>query len=189
MRRFVRYGILPLALPAITLILAACGSSPQATAGKSPAKTTVAKTAPKATSKPSPTAASKPMACAQPCVVADDMTLTVSSIQYGWSDPNGIDTPDPGNTYVVLQITVVNHGSSSYNLNPDDFTLQDASGIRHSSEILVDDQATEWSPVDLTKGASQTETLAFQARANEPHGLILRWQPDLLGPVYQVKLS
>lgn len=171
-----------LALIIIISVIASAANGGGSTNGGHQANTSTPPTTAKpAASTPTPTPKHAPaptQSCQGICAVHNGVTLTVTNVQYGWQDPEGIDTPDPGNVYVVLQVTISNHSSSNYEFGAADpllFSLQDASGLQHDPTILIDDPATEFDNVTLLPGATQSETYAFQARANEPTGLILIW--------------
>ncbi|HYZ00094.1 MAG TPA: DUF4352 domain-containing protein [Candidatus Binatia bacterium] len=154
------------------VVLAACGSTSGTSSNGTDAKPV----------------ASKQGCSPTPCSSKDGVTVNVSNVVYG-AQPGEFEQPQPGTVYVTMQIAVKNDGSSEYHLNPTSFVLKDATGVKHQYTPMISNQATTWQPVNLTKGASQTETLSFQAAADHPQGLWLVWTPTLFSGDQNIKLS
>jgi hypothetical protein len=172
---FSAVGAIALLLIVVVAVSATRGGSGSTTASGATASSTAA---------PKPSAP----ACQQPCAVDDGVTLAVSNVQYGASGGD-FDQPQAGTAYVTMQITVKNDGNSEYHLNPFNFVLKDATGVKHTYRPIFSNQATTWEAVNLTRGATQSETLSFQAAAGQPTGLTLVWSPHGFGGDKEIKLS
>lgn len=187
-------GIVIGLIVAISIITSAGngGSSSQTPQAKSEAKSSPAATAthapaipaatPKATPKPATPA---PPTCQQPCAVASGVTTTVSDVNYGAD--SGFMKPEAGNTFVTMNVTMTDANQSEAHFNPFNFVLLDGSGIKHTATFT--DSCPMFEAVNLTKGASATKCIAFEAAAGKPNGLTLVWSPDLFGGDHNIKLS
>jgi hypothetical protein len=171
---------------------AANGGSGQSAAAKPTSPTHVAAaTAPKATAKPVAAApAGRDGSCApQPC--ANDnygWIVTVSNVHYG-ADGGQFDQPESGNVFVTADVTFTNKLDQEQNANPIDFVLQDGAGIKHTVRPMVDGPCQTWDAVNLTKGATLTKCVSFEATSGKPTGLSLVWTPSGFGGGYTMKLS
>lgn len=165
----------------IVIIVAIANSGSKSNTTSAPASS-----APKA-SQP----ASKPAApaCTQPCAVAGAVTLSVSQIQYP-ADPGPYAPQQTGTAYIEMTVTAHNEGSSEYNFNATNFVIQDPGGVKHTFYPMPADQATLWSPVNLTKGATQAERISFQVpEGQQLSGFTLVWTPDFLSGDKAIKLG
>lgn len=122
--------------------------------------------------------AAQAASCTQPCAVANNVTITVSSVQY--AADGGFLTPEAGNVFVTMNVDAINKGDGEANLNPFDFVLKDAGGIKHT--VTWTESCGAFSAINLTKGAdSGPKCIAFQAKANAPAPLTLVWTPTIFG--------
>jgi len=117
----------------------------------------------------------------------DNVTVEVHDVIYDVSSNNAFFQPERGNVFVTMQVTATNRGSSQYNFNPLNFVLRDAMGIKHSVDF--NGPSESWSPVNLTRGASITKPLSFQATAGHPSGLILIWTPGFFSGDHPIPLQ
>jgi hypothetical protein len=126
---------------------------------------------------------------AQPAVAPltatdDGVTVKISNVR---NDASGGSTqPESGNVFVTMDVTFSNVGTREYNANPFTFVLKDGAGIKHA--VTSTESTAFWKAVNLTQGSSITKSLAFEATANRPAGLVLVWTPHLFAADHNIPL-
>lgn len=167
-------------------IIGAIASPKSSSSSPTPAASAIPTAKPAAASTPAPKPATpKPAACQQPCAVASGVTTTVSDVNYGAD--SGFMKPEAGNTFVTMNVTMSNADQSEASFNPFNFVLLDGTGVKHTATFT--DACPMFSAVNLTKGATTTKCIAFEAAAGKPTGLTLVWTPSWLSGDHNIKLS
>jgi Domain of unknown function (DUF4352) len=187
-------GLVVVLLVGIVASAANGGGAQQKVASTSTVATQAPATAaPKATAKPAtaaPAPAARDGSCSpQPC--ANDnygWIVTVSNVRFG-AGGGQFDQPEAGNVFVMIDVTFTNKLDQEQQANPTEFVLLDGAGIKHSIRPLVETSCGTWDPVNLTRGATLTKCISFEATAGKPAGLTLVWTPTLLSGDYRIKLS
>lgn len=97
---------------------------------------------------------------------------------YYWGG-NDIDTPDSGKQYVMAQVTVTNDSHSHWDLDSDDFYLNDNGSSDNWDEYLDNDDPHGGQDLDdgtLSEGATKSGFLYGQAKKGDK--LKLQYEPD-----------
>lgn len=141
-----------------------------------------------------PAAATAPVrdgSCApQPC--ANDnygWIVTINHVQY--DAPGGsYSQAEPGNIFVLVDVTFTNGLDGEKHANPTEFVLQDGAGVKHTWRPFLDGPCASWQPVNVVKGGSfGPRCISFEATTGRPSGLVLHWTPSLGGGGYEIKLT
>ncbi|XHH10460.1 MAG: DUF4352 domain-containing protein [Candidatus Bathyarchaeia archaeon] len=84
-----------------------------------------------------------------------DVTYSSLVNQYGLTD-----TPNPGNVWLVINMTITNKGYNSFNTNPNYFTVT-INNIKYSYDAETFSYGN-WNTVDILDGGSFNGSLVFQ---------------------------
>lgn len=98
-------------------------------------------------------------------------------------DNGGDFTPPQGEEYIVTRITVANNGTSNYDANPLDFSVQDGGdGVSHAAALGdFNISNTEMQATTLAPGQKVTGDVAFEIPTSET-SVSLYWEPSFLSP-------
>lgn len=106
----------------------------------------------------------------------DDKEVTVSNIERNWNSGNQFITPDSGNEFVKVQVTIKNSSSDQISYNTFDWKMKDSSGVIKdvdSSAFSVDGGLNSG---ELAEGGQVAGFLVFQVPAGDS-GLVLQYSP------------
>jgi len=115
------------------------------------------------TSSPLPTTQPMPNSTT-PSVDVIYNVLTKPSISWNWSsDCSGYVQSDPGNVFLVVNLTIKNNGYEEFSTNPYYFDAV-ADGVRYGFDNRTWNVAN-WEPIELIIGETYSGTLIFQIPA------------------------
>ena len=105
----------------------------------------------------------------------DGVQFKVNKVDY--SQGTSYSTPDSGNQFVLVNVTITNTSDKTTDYNPYDFKIDDNGNQTDLSEYLMDDNGND--PVSdplhsgsLAKGGSVTGTMVGQAKIGNKYKLI-----------------
>jgi len=100
------------------------------------------------------------------------------------------DTPQSGNEYVIVNVTISNSGKENLAYNPFYFKMQNSKGQITDTAFASVNQDTALNSGELAPGGSVTGTVVFEQPVNDA-GLILQYQDNVFadGTKLQFKCS
>ncbi len=139
--------------------------TPPPTNAPTPAPTTpIITPSPQAQPTPAPIIIPTPAPALSPTPPSSTATITIQQKGVTYSsllDKYGLtDTPDPGNVWLVINMTITNKGYTSFNTNPNYFTIT-INNIKYSYDGETFSYGN-WNTVDILNGGSYTGSLVFQ---------------------------
>lgn len=165
-------------LVGLLMVLGACGSPPNqstSSAGGESAEEA-------GSSASAPTQASNGSA-------GGDVEVDVTSVQRPFISNNQFVTPNAGNEFLLLGVTITNNTQREARISAMEFSLKDASGVQRDAEIMGSSEIPDHiSSVTLSPGASTSGSLLMQAPIGS-NPLTLVYKPMGMGQGSEVKLS
>lgn len=105
----------------------------------------------------------------------DDVDIKVNSVKA--ANSIGDETPDDGNQYVIVSVTLKNNGNESKDYNDIDFKFDNNGDIKDSTTVSSD--TNEMDTGELDKGASITKDVIGEVPSNvDVSSLKLVYEPD-----------
>ena len=107
----------------------------------------------------------------------DSKKVTVTSAERNWQSGNQFITPESGNEFVKVQVTIENNSNSQVSYNTFDWKMQDSQGVIKdidSSTFTIDGGLNSG---DLAKGGKVSGFMIFQVPANDS-GLVISYSPS-----------
>lgn len=105
----------------------------------------------------------------------DNMDVKVNSVKS--ANSIGDETPDDGNQYVIVNVTLKNNGSESQDYNDLDFKFDNNGDIKDSTTVSSDNN--EMNSGELDKGATITKDVIGEVPSNiNVSSLKLVYEPD-----------
>lgn len=112
---------------------------------------------------------------------AEIATLTVTDIEYDWSDYEQFYAPDAGKEYVAVTIEVSMMSRGSLGVSPFSFSLFDGFGVINSNAWVAPAAGVESTVLEdeemVASGETATFTVVFEVYEDAPLA-ILMWQPS-----------
>jgi|AntRauTorcE11897_2_1112592.scaffolds.fasta_scaffold16100_2 hypothetical protein len=106
-----------------------------------------------------------------------DVSMTLDEVNYATSLDEFQDA-DPGNTYVVANVTIVNNSDSTQPYNVFDFRIQTAGGqVLDGSFSSVDNSLSSG---DLVSGGTVSGNIVFEVPVEEDSQYVI-WKPSAFG--------
>ena len=115
---------------------------------------------------------------------AEAAQVTVNSVTAPFEGYDASSAPPRGSTYVAVDVTVTNTGSSVLSVSPSDFWVIDADGFVLSSTYVTrtDTTVPDYDYIDLNPGDSQHGMLVYQIYEGVPVAQDRLWRRLHLDP-------
>lgn len=94
-----------------------------------------------------------------------DRTLTVTSVERDWKNPNSYMKPDDGNEYVVVNVAIENTGKDTISVSDWHFEIQNASGVRKGTNYI--DVNDGLPTVELIPSGKISGNIGFEVKSGE----------------------
>jgi hypothetical protein len=108
----------------------------------------------------------------------NDHQLIVNSVNPNFSSGNEFDKPqDPANSFVVVNVTLVNTGNNDLLVNDWGFKLEDETGTQRDSAMIAG-MDNSLQSVTLSHGGKISGNIGFEAKANSSK-LILHYSGNI----------
>lgn len=119
-------------------------------------------------------------------VKLNDQELVVTKVDKNYSSGNQFDTPRSSeNTYVLVNVSITNTGSSSLSVNPFSFKLEDETGTQRDSALAIADSPLQ--SVSLSQGGKTSGNIVFEAK-KDSSTLKLIYSPGLFSKDVMINL-
>lgn len=105
-----------------------------------------------------------------------DNVLIVNSVEK--SSGSEWDKPKDGNEFVVVNVTIINGGSSEISYNPYDFKMQNSQGQITDQAFTTIDTETSLSNGELAGGGQVSGTIAFEQPVGDEE-LVLKYKANM----------
>lgn len=109
-------------------------------------------------------------------ITLDGATLIVNAVEKSAGEK--YDTPQNGNEYVIVEVTIKNSGTSDLSYNPLYFSMQNSKGQITNYTFTMVNSDTALSSGSLASGGEVSGTLAFEQPIDDT-SLILKYEPNL----------
>lgn len=109
-------------------------------------------------------------------ITLDGATLIVNTVEK--STGTQYDSPQSGNEYVIVEVTIKNSGTSDLSYNPLYFSMQNSKGQITDYSFTMVNSDTALSSGSLASGGEVSGTIAFEQPIDDA-GLILKYEPNL----------
>lgn len=108
----------------------------------------------------------------------NDHQLIVNSVNPNYQSGNEVDVPqDSANSFVVVNVTLINTGSNDLLVNDFGFKLEDETGTQRDTAI-IGSLNNQLQSVTLSPGGKTSGNLAFEAKTNSSK-LILHYSGNI----------
>lgn len=107
----------------------------------------------------------------------DDKEVTVSDVVRNWNSGNQFITPDSGNEYVKVGVTIKNNSNSEISYNTFDWKLKDSSGDIKSVATVAFGVDGALNSGELAEGGNKSGFIVFEVPSGDD-GLVLRYEPS-----------
>jgi hypothetical protein len=104
-----------------------------------------------------------------------DRAVTVNDLQRGFVFPYNIPSPQVGNEFVLVNVTITNTSAQPIDVNPLNFKAEDSNGVRRNAQTATG-QPNALTVGSIAPGGELTGNLVVEAPQDDPN-IKLVYQP------------